>query len=63
MGGLHVANKGKGEGGGDGGGAGWGQAKEPASQCARVCQDYLLAKVSPRKKQHLDPLPFKIRSQ
>ena len=32
-GGLLMQNKGKGDGGG-------GQAKEPASQCARVCQTY-----------------------
>ena len=36
-------NRGRGEGGGEGGGVGWGQAKEPASQCARVCQNYPVA--------------------
>ena len=38
-----VENEGKGELGGEGGGGGVGQAKEPASQCARVCQSYPLA--------------------
>ena len=40
-GGFPVENEGKGEGVGSVGG--WGgdrQAKEPASQCARVCQNY-----------------------
>ena len=42
--GFPVENEGKGEGwGGVGGGVGWGQAKEPASPCARVCQNYPLA--------------------
>ena len=31
------------EGKGGGWGLGWGQAKEPTSQCARVCQNYPLA--------------------
>ena len=35
-----LENKGKGEGGG--GGLGWGPAKEPASQCARFCQNHPL---------------------
>ena len=33
-------------------GVGWGQAKEPPSQCAHVCQNYLVANyplVSPRR--------------
>ena len=50
-GGFPVENKGKGEWGGGWGGVGWGPAKEPASQCARVCQNYPLAiypLVSPR---------------
>ena len=37
----------------EGAGAGWGQAQEPASQCARVCQNYPLAiypVVSSRRK-------------
>ena len=34
---------GKGGRGRAGGGVGWGLVKEPASQCARVCQDYPLA--------------------
>ena len=40
--GFPVENEGKGEGSGEGG-VGWGQAKEPASQCTRVCQNYPLA--------------------
>ena len=42
-----------GEGVGRTGGVEWGQAQEPASQCARVCQNYPLGNyhlVSPRKK-------------
>ena len=39
-GGLPVEEEGKGEGGGE---AVWGPAKELASQCARVCQNYPLA--------------------
>ena len=39
-GGSPVENEGKREGGGEGWG---GPAKEPASQCARVCQNYPLA--------------------
>ena len=35
-----VESEGKGEGGGEGEGVGWGPAKEPASQCAHVCQNY-----------------------
>ena len=45
-----VEKKGKGE----GVGLGSGQAKEPASQCARVCENYPLANyplVSPRQKK------------
>ena len=38
-----VENEGKGEGGGEGGGVGSGQAKEPASQCERISQNYSLA--------------------
>ena len=45
--GFPVERGGQGEGVGREGvgrvGGGWGQAKEPASQCARVCQNYLLA--------------------
>ena len=36
-------------------GVGWGQAKEPASRCARVCQNYPLGKYSldsPRNAIH-----------
>ena len=41
-GGFPVENERKGEGGRGGCGVGWGQqAKETASQCARVCQNYL----------------------
>ena len=50
-GGFPLENEGQGEGGGEVEGAGWGQAKKPASQCARVCQNYPLAiylLVSPR---------------
>ena len=36
-----VKNKGQREGGGEGA-VGWGQAKEPAIECARVCQNYPL---------------------
>ena len=39
-GGFVVANEGKGWGGW---GVGWEQAKEPASQCAHVCQSYPFA--------------------
>ena len=39
--GFSVENEGKGEGHGEGGV--WEQAKEPASQCARVCQNCALA--------------------
>ena len=35
-----MEDEGKGEGGGKGGWWGGGLAKEPASQCARVCQNY-----------------------
>ena len=48
--GLPVETEGKGKGVGRVGG-GWEQAKEPASQCARVCRNYALANyplVSPR---------------
>ena len=37
---VSCGNEGNGEGCGEGGG--WGQAKQPASQCARLCQDYPL---------------------
>ena len=50
-GGIPVENEGKGEGRGEGGGWGVGLAKEPASQCACVCQNYSLANyplLSPR---------------
>ena len=40
--GFPVEYEGKGEGGGEGQRMGWGQAKELASQCAGVCQDYPL---------------------
>ena len=40
---FSAENEGKGEGGGEEGWVGWGQAKEPASQCIRVCQNYPLA--------------------
>ena len=55
--GFPVENEGKGEGGGEGGGVGWGQAKEPASQCARICQNYPLAKyplVSSEKRKRVN---------
>ena len=48
-GGFPVESKGKGWGGG------WGQAMEPASPCARVCQNYPLANyplVSPRLEKN-----------
>ena len=51
-----VEYEGKGEGVGRVG-VGWGQAKEPASQCARLCQNYPLAiypLVSPRKNPLLN---------
>ena len=44
-GGLLAGNKGKEKGGEGGWGVGWGQAKEPASQCARVCPNYPSAKL------------------
>ena len=50
-GGFPVENEEKGKGVGRVAGVGWGQVKEPASQCARVCQNYPLAiypLVSPR---------------
>ena len=46
-----VENMGNGDTGWGGWGVGWGLAKEPASQCARVCRNYPLANypvVSPR---------------
>ena len=39
---VPVEKRGKGKGGGRWG-VGWGKAKGPASQCARVCQNYGLA--------------------
>ena len=38
-----MENEGQGERGGGGLGVGWELGKEPASQCARVCQNYPLA--------------------
>ena len=38
-----MENEGKGEGCGKGGVVGWEEAKEPASQYARICQNYPLA--------------------
>ena len=42
-GGFPVEIEGKGEWGWEGSGAGWGHAKELASQCVQVCQNYPLA--------------------
>ena len=42
-GGFPVENEGSVVGGGFGGEGGWEQAKELASQCARICQNYPLA--------------------
>ena len=55
-GGFPLEIEGKWGGHQEGGGVGWGQAKELASQCARVCQNYPLAiypLVSPRLKPRI----------
>ena len=49
---LPWENEGKGGGGGEGEGVGSGPAKEPASQCARVCQNYPLA-IHKGQKEHI----------